>query len=156
MVLRAYVFLGPLAAFIGLFGFFYKYHQFGWHFGMDMQLIGNDNPASVVYLAATTMTLTGIVMAQIGNAFACKTTNQSVFRTGFFGNKLLIWSIVAMIGLQAMIVYLPFLNKFFLTAPITIKDWLVLAAFIPTLFIFDELRKLILRHISKRQKIRHA
>jgi len=156
MILRAYIFLGPLAAFIGLFGFFFKYHQFGWHFGMDMRVFGTDNPASMVYIAATTMTLTGIVMAQIGNAFACKTTTQSVFKTGFFTNKLLIWSIAAMIVLQALIVYVPFLNNFFATSAITVKDWLVLAAFIPTLFLLDELRKLIIRTVIKRKTLRSA
>ncbi|MCL4417668.1 MAG: cation-transporting P-type ATPase [Actinobacteria bacterium] len=154
MILRAYTFLGPLAASAGLFGFFYKYYQFGWHFGMDMRVFGTDNPASIVYLTATTMTLTGIVMAQIGNAFACKTNIQSVFKTGFFTNKLLIWSIAAMIVLQAFIVYLPFLNSFFATSPLTIKDWLVLAAFIPSLFLSDELRKLIARTIINRKKQR--
>ena len=33
MILKAYVFLGPLAAFVGLYGFFHRYLEAGWHFG---------------------------------------------------------------------------------------------------------------------------
>lgn len=152
LIVKAYLFLGPLAAAIGIFGFFFKYHELGWHFGMDLRVIGSDNPASFAYLAATTMTLTGIVMAQIGNAFACKTNKESVFKVGFFSNKLLVWSIFIMIILQAAIVYIPFLNKIFQTAPISIKDWMVLTAFIPLLFFADEIRKSIIRAVIKRRE----
>jgi len=155
MILKAYVFLGPLAFAIGIFGFFFKYHELGWHLGMNLRSFGTDSPASLAYLAATTMTLTGIVMAQIGNAFACKTSKESVFKVGFFSNKLLVISIFVMVVLQAAIVYVPFLNKAFQTAPISLKDWLVLAAFIPVLFLADELRKLIIRTVIKRQERRH-
>ncbi|MCL4418027.1 MAG: cation-transporting P-type ATPase, partial [Actinobacteria bacterium] len=151
MIVKAYLFLGPLAAAIGIFGFFFKYHELGWHFGMGLRIIGSDDPASFAYLTATTMTLTGIVMAQIGNAFACKTNKESVFKVGFFSNKLLVWSILIMITLQAAIVYIPFLNKILQTAPISIKDWLVLATFIPLLFFADEIRKLIIRTVIKRR-----
>ena len=61
-----------------------------------------------------------------------------------------------MIVLQALIVYVPFLNNFFATSAITVKDWLVLAAFIPTLFLLDELRKLIIRTVIKRKTLRSA
>jgi magnesium-transporting ATPase (P-type) len=145
MILRAYLFLGPLAAAIGLFGFFFKYHQYGWRLGLDLRLFGTDSPASSAYLAATTMTLTGIVMAQVGNGFACRTHRESVFRVGFLSNRLLLLGILFEVGFQALIVYLPFLNRALQTAPLKAMDWLVLAAFMPTLFIADEIRKLVLR-----------
>ena len=153
MILKAYLFLGPLAAFIGLFGFFFKYHQSGWRLGMDLRLFGTDSPASVEYLTATTMTLTGIVMAQVGNGFACRTHRESVLRIGFFSNRLLLWGIVFELGLQAAIVYVPFLNRALQTAPLKATDWLVLAAFAPTLFVADEIRKALLRmRLGKRQE----
>jgi sodium/potassium-transporting ATPase subunit alpha len=151
MIFKAYLFLGPLAAAIGIFGFFFKYHQFGWNFGMGfgaLSRIGPD-PSSIIYLKATTMTLTGIVVAQIGNAFACRTNKESVFKVGFFSNKLLNWSILIMLALQAAIVFIPFLNKILFTAPLDLKDWLIIAAFIPSLFIADELRKLFVRFFIK-------
>jgi magnesium-transporting ATPase (P-type) len=156
MIFKAYLFLGPLAAAIGIFGFFFKYHQFGWNFGMGfgaLSRIGPD-PSSIIYLKATTMTLTGIVVAQIGNAFACRTNKESVFKVGFFSNKLLNWSILIMLALQAAIVFIPFLNKILFTAQLDLKDWLIIAAFIPSLFIADELRKLFVRFFSKRKLLK--
>jgi Ca2+-transporting ATPase len=149
MIIKAYLFLGPLAAAIGLFGFFFKYHEYGWRFGMDLRQFGTDSPASAHYLAATTVTLTGIVMAQVGNAFACRTQRESVFRVGFFSNRLLLIAILLEVGLQAAIVYAPFLNNALQTRPIKASDWGILAAFIPTLFIADEIRKLIVRSKSR-------
>jgi potassium/sodium efflux P-type ATPase len=145
MIMKAYLFLGPLAAAIGLFGFFFRYHEYGWRLGLDLRSFGTDKPASVQYLAATTMTLTGIVMAQVGNGFACRTQRESVFRVGFFTNRLLLAAILLELGLQAVIVYAPFLHDALKTRPISAKDWAILMAFIPTLFIADEIRKLIVR-----------
>jgi P-type Ca2+ transporter type 2C len=156
MIIKAYLFLGPLAAAVGIFGFLFKYHQSGWNFGMGfgaLSKIGPD-PDSIIYLKATTMTLTGIVMAQIGNAYACRTNKESVFKIGFFSNKLLSWSMIIMLALQAAIVFVPFLNKILFTASLDLKDWLILAAFIPTLFVADEIRKLFVRILSKRKLLK--
>jgi len=116
--------LGPLAAAIGMFGFFYAYMEHGWRFGdwAAMAALGHApvgaHPATGIYMAATTLTLTGIVMAQVGNGFAMRTHRQSIFRVGFFTNKMLLWGIFAEVAFQAAIVYLPPLQAVFSTASI--------------------------------------
>jgi magnesium-transporting ATPase (P-type) len=158
MIAKAYLFLGPLAAAIGLFGFFYKYIAvYGVSFAQLQQLGPISLPEQFaatggnyeMYLVATTMTLTGIVMAQVGNAFACKTSRQSVFKTGFFDNRLLLVGIVSMLVFQALIVYVPALQAVIGTGPLTLTDWGVLALFIPVLFVADEIRKLIVRMMDR-------
>jgi Ca2+-transporting ATPase len=158
MIAKAYLFLGPLAAVIGLFGFFYKYIVDSGVTFAQLQQLGPialpEQFAAVhgdfnLYLIATTMTLTGIVMAQVGNAFACKTHRQSVFKTGFLNNPLLLVGMVSMLVLQTVIVYFPPMQAVIGTGPLTLMDWAILALFAPTLFIADELRKLVLRRMDR-------
>jgi len=40
---------------------------------------------------ATTVFHAGVVAAQIGNAFACRTEKEYVRRLGWFGNRFLVW-----------------------------------------------------------------
>jgi len=156
MVVKAYLFLGPMAAAIGLFGFFYKYTEVGWKFGdwagmaihgIAPQVLasGAISPATGVYMAATTLTLTGIVMAQVGNGFAMRTHTQSILTVGFFSNKLRLWGVGGeLLGLAALM-YVPFLQKVFSTAPLTWQEWGIMALFTPVLLVADEIRKFVLR-----------
>ncbi len=156
MIVKAYVFLGPIASAIGLFGFFYRYLEAGWHWGdwTAMAALGSApvgaSPATGVYMAATTMTLTGIVMAQVGNGFAMRTHRQSILSVGFFSNHLRMWGIGAELAGIAALMYVPFLQKVFSTAPLTWQEWGVLALFAPTLLIADEIRKYFLRRFTRR------
>jgi magnesium-transporting ATPase (P-type) len=155
MIVKAYLFLGPLAAAIGLFGFFYKYLESGWQWGSwsTMAMFGNaptlSSPATGIYMAATTMTLTGIVMAQVGNGFAMRTHRQSILAVGFFSNKLRWWGLGAEILGLAALMYVPALQKVFSTAPLTLHEWGVMALFSPVLLFADEIRKYILRATTR-------
>jgi P-type Ca2+ transporter type 2C len=157
MIVKAYLFLGPIAAMIGLYGFFYRYTEAGWVWPQFAQMayFGNmpmgGNPATGVYMAATTMTLTGIVMAQVGNGFAMRTHRQSILKVGFFSNKLRLWGIAGeLLGLAALM-YVPVLQRVFSTAPLTVNEWLVMAMFAPVLLIADEIRKFFLRRMDARK-----
>ena len=110
-------------------------------------------PATGVYMAATTMTLTGIVIAQVGNGFAMRTLRQSIVKVGFFSNKMLLWGIAAELVFQAAIVYLPAVQAVFSTSAMSGVQWLVLAAFAPLLLIADEIRKIVLRNFWHRRDI---
>jgi sodium/potassium uptake antiporter P-type ATPase alpha subunit len=150
---RAYLFLGPIEAAMGMIGYFYLYYSRGYNFEM-LRVLGADTKSyinDIIYMQATTMSHAAIIMTQIGNAFACKTNFESVFKAGFFKNKLLLWGILAEVALLNILIYVPHLNKVFNHAPLGITDWLVLIAFIPSVLIAEELRKLILKFMKKRQ-----
>ncbi len=147
VLLRAYGFLGPLEALVCMIGYLY---MFGWRWGAELRAFSEANP--LVYAKATTMSLTGIVMTQIGNGFACRTTRESILRVGFHTNRLYLLGIASEVSLQVLIVYVPFLNRVFETAPISLKDWLFLVPFIPTCLLADEIRKAFLRAYFRRRK----
>jgi magnesium-transporting ATPase (P-type) len=120
---------------------------------MTMTTFGNmpvgTMPATGIYMAATTMTLTGIVMAQVGNGFAMRTHRQSILAVGFFSNKLRLWGVGGeLLGLAALM-YVPVLQKVFSTAPLTWQEWGVMALFSPVLLFADEIRKFILRATTR-------
>lgn len=142
---RAYFFLGPIQTAMTMLAYFYLYWSRGWRWG---QPLPDSGP---IYFAATTMTLAAVVSTQIGNAFAQRTTERSIFEIGLFSNRLLLVGIATEIALIFGIVYVPFLQRVFDTAPLLWTDWLVLAAMSPALLIADEIRKAVVRHRHPRR-----
>ena len=144
LLTRAYLFLGPIEAAAGLFGFFYVLNTGGWQWG---QILASNN---ILYLQATTACLTAIIVTQIANVFACRSSKESVFSLGFFTNRLIFGGIAFEILLQLFIVCHPFGNKIFSTHPISLNTWLILIPFAFLLFSAEELRKFIVRRVQER------
>ncbi|MFN3395179.1 MAG: cation-translocating P-type ATPase [Thermodesulfovibrionales bacterium] len=140
LLMRAYLFLGPIEAVAGLFGFFYVLNSGGWK--GEMLPLNN-----ILYMQATTACLTAIIITQIANVFACRSFNESIFRIGFFSNKLIFIGIAFEIALQTFIVYHPLGNTIFSTSPIPLRAWLILIPFAITLFSAEEIRKAIARRL---------
>jgi sodium/potassium-transporting ATPase subunit alpha len=135
---RAYLFLGPVEAAAGLFGFFYVLDSGGWSGGMLP-------PDNALYMQATTACLAAIIITQIGNVFACRTMKESVSGIGLFGNKLILIGIAVEIAIGIFIIYHPWGNEIFGTSPLSPEIFLLLAPFGIGLFALDEMRKFIVR-----------
>jgi len=139
LVARAYLFLGPIEAVACMFGFFWVLNAGGWTWGTLL-------PASnLLYMQATTACLTAIIVVQVANVFACRSSRESLFTTGFFTNKLIFAAIAVELALQIFIVYNPLGNEVFSTAPISLRTWLVLIPFAILLLAAEEGRKLVMR-----------
>ena len=134
-LLRAYGWLGPLEAALSLGGFFFVFWLAGWRSEMSLPDSGP------VYVAATTMTLAGIVACQVGNAFACRSSSQSIWRLGFGTNRMLLAGIAAELGLLLLLIYVPSLQTAFGLAPLSPIHWLLLLTFAPGLLLIEEARK---------------
>ncbi|MGB9716197.1 MAG: cation-translocating P-type ATPase [Thermodesulfovibrionales bacterium] len=137
LLTRAYLFLGPIEAIAGLFGFFYVLNSGGWQWGQYLP------PNNILYLQATTACLTAIIVTQIANVFACRSFKESVLSLGIFSNRLIFIGIAFEILLQLFIVYHPLGNKIFSTHPIPLNIWLILIPFAFLLFFAEELRKFL-------------
>lgn len=133
-VIKAFFWYGALEAFFGMLAFFMVYLLNGWP-RVPMALSGP------VYQQATTMTLAAIVFCQIGAVMNCRTERLSVFHIGLFANKRILKGIAFEIVLVILLMYVPFLQNVFNTAPIGLKEWLFLIVLpFPILFI-EEARK---------------
>ncbi|MBI5099250.1 MAG: cation-transporting P-type ATPase [Nitrospirae bacterium] len=139
---RAYLFLGPIEALAGLFGFFYVLNSGGWQWGTILPSY------NVLYMQATTACLAGIIVSQIGNVFACRSSIESVFSLGFFSNRLVVLGIVAEIILSAFIIYHPWGNKIFGTAKLELNVWFILIPFGIGLLMAEEVRKFYVRRVD--------
>jgi len=139
LIARAYLLLGPLEAVACMFGFFWVLKTAGWTWGTML-------PASdILYMQATTACLTAIIVTQIANVFACRSSRDSVFTRSFFSNRLIFVGIALEILLQVFIVYHPLGNRIFSTAPLSIDVWLLLIPFSLVLLLAEEGRKFIIR-----------
>lgn len=94
-----------------------------------------------VYARATTMTLAAIIFCQIGAVLNCRTKSVSLFSVELFSNRQVLVGILAEVALLAVLSYLPALQAVFGTAPLELRDWLVLALLPPVMIGLDELRK---------------
>jgi sodium/potassium-transporting ATPase subunit alpha len=147
LLFRGYIFIGLISAVGALFAYFYVLYKGGWQWGMTLP------SDSILSHQASTATFLGIVIMQIGNVFACRSSHESVFTLGFFSNKLITIGITVEVLLSAFIIYHPLGNKVFGAAPLGLDVWLVLLPFSAFLLLAEELRKAIMRTRSHKQSM---
>ena len=147
MLVRAWLFLGVISAALALGGFFFVLSRAGWHSGDPT---GEGTPLHHAYLQASTMTFLGIVVCQIGTAFAARTERASLRSVGLFTNRLLLWGIAFEIAFAAAVVTVPPLQRAFGFA---VPDPAALALLIPFPFVVwgaDEIHRYFLRRADPR------
>ncbi len=101
---------------------------------------------------ARTIAFTLLVAFQWFNALNARSDRQSIFRLGFFSNRLLIGGIALAVLLQIMVIYLPPLQQVFYTVPLGLSDWGLIVLIALTLLVVEELRKLIAPALFNRGK----
>jgi magnesium-transporting ATPase (P-type) len=115
----------------------------GWVLG---QSTVND---AVVYARGTTIVMVGIMMGQLGNLFSARTSSLSAFRLSPFRNRWIFLGILGQFAIMAAIIYIPFLQPLFGTAPLLPLDLLVLLLLAPAALLLEELRKMLTRKLSR-------
>lgn len=91
-----------------------------------------------------TIALSALAVFQWFNAWNCKNGNESLFKKSLFSNRPLIFATMAVIILQLSIVYIPAFQTVMRTAPLNIKDWLVILACSLVIIVVDETRKIFI------------
>lgn len=141
VIWKAFAWYGLIASVISTFAYFFTNMQNGWP---SVALFSS----GYNYREATTMTLAAIVFTQIAAVMNCRTQKASVFKNGLFSNHLIWFGIVFEVALLAVLVYTPFLQDLFNTAPLNARDWLFLIAIPIPLFLIEELRKYVARRMA--------
>jgi calcium-translocating P-type ATPase len=142
MLLRAWLFLGLICAVLQMSGFFYVLLKAGWHPGDPT---GKGHELHHAYQQATTMTFLGMIVGQIGTAFAARTERASLRSVGVFSNRLLLWGIAFELVLAAFLIYAPPFQSLLATAALTPDMLLFVVPFPFVVWGADELRRWILR-----------
>jgi len=142
MLVRAWLFLGVIAASLAMGGFFYVLMHAGWSPGDP---VGAGHPLHHAYLQATTMTFLGMVMGQVGTAVAARSERASLRSVGLFTNRFLLWGVAFELALTAMIIYLPFFHSLLSTAALRPSTLLITLPFPFIVWGADEARRYLLR-----------
>ncbi len=116
----------------------------GWQFGMP--LASNDP----IYIKGVTMTFAGIVLGQVGDVIACRTSKQSSFKISLAKNKWIAVGIFAQLLILSLLVYIPPMQMLFGTTALGITDWLYLLLITLAVIFVEEVRKFFVRMFSKK------
>jgi magnesium-transporting ATPase (P-type) len=121
-----------------MFGFFFTLTRGGWTLGAP---VGPGSELATSYRAATTVTFLGIVMCQLGTAFAARTERVSLLRTGVFSNRMLLWGVAFELVIAAAVVWVPGLQPVFHASPPPLGSLLLLLPFPFIVWGADELHR---------------
>jgi len=136
-------YIGVIIAAGAMFGCLSAWSAGGWRLGVQLP------SDSVVYLKGVTMTFAGIVIAQVGNVLACRTSKVSIFKTRLSSNKWIWIGIAAQVSIISFLVYVPLMQGLFGTTALGFVDWAFLAVFACTVIFAEEVRKWFARRLAK-------
>ena len=123
---------------------FWVYGLAGWRPGLPMASPG------ALYQRATTMTLAGIVAAQVGNVLACRSERESILRLGLLSNRAVLLGMAAEVAILLALILIPPLATVFALAPLSFAEWAPLLGFPAVLLALEEGRKWAMRRASRR------
>ncbi len=99
---------------------------------------------------AQTMAFTGMVVLEHMNVFNFRSLHAPMRVIGFFSNPWLLGAWSATIGLQAAVVYVPFLQNAFDTVALGVGDWVwILAVSLPVFLIGEAIKAMEWRSIRR-------
>ncbi|HMW15029.1 MAG TPA: cation-transporting P-type ATPase [Pseudomonadales bacterium] len=143
LIARAYLFLGLLEAGAAMAAYFFVLHAGGWQYGQMLA------PTDPLYRAATGACLAAIVLMQVANVWLCRSARGALFAGNGRPSPLLYWGIGFELLLLAAILYTPFGNALFGTAPLAMEVWWFMLPFPLAMLALEEARKAVLRWWSQ-------
>jgi len=135
LMAHSYLFLGLIEAAFSLTLFFWVLTEGGWQWGQDLAA------TDPLYRSATGITLSSIVLMQIGNLFGRRSRYGLGIDRAAFTNPLLLAGVAFEMVFSWAILYFPPANTVLGTAPVAWDVYAVAWAGVPLIFILDYLRK---------------
>ncbi len=157
LVWRSFFWLGMLETALAYSGFFLVYALSEGKLdalaasipGLQAVVFQIHGSSGDVQLLAATVFYAGVVLAQIGNIFACRTEMHHGRGLGWFSNPALFAAGAGSLAILLMLVYLTPLARVFDHVPIPPILWIWLTAYPLILYSLDGLRKKILHWTFK-------
>lgn len=155
---RAFLWLGPIEAILCYSGFFLVYATTGamgagflpeWLRSILPEI--SASPEETYFLAVTTFHA-GVVMAQVGNAFACRAEKARGRRLGWLSNRFLLLGVFVEIVIILVLIYFPPLAEIFRHVPLPPVFWLALSFYPLILYGLEWLRKAAVRRFEREER----
>jgi Ca2+-transporting ATPase len=118
---------------IPLFAIYYLYNPDG------------DSRAATVLERAQTMVFVTLVLAELVNAFNCRSVTLSLFTVGLFANRFLVGAVLLSLAMIVAVVEYDPLSRLFHTVSLSWWDWLLALGLSLSLIPVVEVTKLLLR-----------
>ena len=99
-----------------------------------------------------TMVFTVLCFCQLWHVMAIRSETRSLFKLGLLSNKSLLFAVLGTVLLQLAVIYIPFLNTFFHTQPLTFTELLIVIGVSAWVFVVVEIEKGAKRAINKKKK----
>ncbi len=96
-----------------------------------------------------TLVFTVLCFCQLWHVMAIRSEIRSLFKLGLFTNKPLLLAVFGTVLLQLAVIYIPSLNKFFHTEPLTLVEMLAAFGISSLVFFVVELEKKVKRIVKK-------
>ena len=148
LMMRALVFVGGWQTLLCFAAFFFVYHQAGYTDLLNLPRVDHLpflerllSPEGRVYILATTAFHAGVVMAQIGNAFASRAGKAGIWRMGVFSNTGLLLAIALELVIILALIYIAPISHIFEHLPLPPVYLLGLSLFAPVIFGLDWIRR---------------
>lgn len=97
-----------------------------------------------------TMVFTTLCIAQMGHALAIRSNTQLIIEMNLFSNPYILWAVIGTTFLQLLLIYVPPLQSFFGTQPLTMLELSICLGFSALMFVWVELEKLFIRWFGRR------
>ncbi|XP_029463959.1 calcium-transporting ATPase type 2C member 2 isoform X2 [Rhinatrema bivittatum] len=111
-------------------------------------------PDDKVTPRTTTMTFTCFVFFDMFNALSCRSLTKSIFEIGLCRNRMFLYSVLGSILGQMAVIYLPPLQKIFLTQNLEVLDLLFLSGLASSVFIVSELIKVCEKFCCRTKQVK--
>ncbi|WP_445155514.1 cation-translocating P-type ATPase [Arthrobacter sp. Hor0625] len=134
LMIRVFGLLGPVEALMEMAAYTAVLLGAGWSPGAEL-------PASDALMAASGAAFTTVVLAQLANAFACRSATEPPWRLGWFTNRLLLWAVLAELGLLSVFLFLGPVAALLGHAPPSAGGLAVALAAVPAVLAADWLYK---------------
>jgi len=138
---RAFGVLGPTEVVLSVVAFIGTYVAAGWRPGDAFDL------GTQVQLTASGAAWATIVVAQLSNAFACRSTVQPAWRLGWTRNRLLLGAIAIELVITGSLLFVPVLARTLHQAPPGAVGWIVAVAGSIVIILVDAVDK----HLRRRR-----
>ena len=159
LFLRAFTWLGLIEAGLCYTGFFMVFVMAG---AIDLGFLPPALLALLpelsmdsgnLYLLAVTTFHAGVVMSQVGNAFACRTEKARGRHLGWLSNRFLLLGVFVEILIILVLIYFPPLAKIFNHIPLPPYFWIGLGLYPFVLYGLDWIRKGFVRRMQREERL---
>jgi Ca2+-transporting ATPase len=94
---------------------------------------------------AETMAFVTLSISELFRAYTARSEFYPLLKIGFFKNKLMNWAVLGSLVLIMLVIYVPFLQPIFNTAPLGLEQWLEILPLVLIPSIAAELTKNVIR-----------